>query len=900
MTLRDVLVGRERELSVLGQALAAAKAGTPSLVLVEGDAGSGKSTLVSRFSEISAQHTLRSARGLEWESQTPFGVVTQLLDHPVSVHDPVVIAQEILDSTDQLTMVVVDDAHHSDVGSLQAITSALHRGRGAQLLVVLVVEDSPHINAEVRRILELHWSQRLHISALDAAAVIDIARVRNGIDLSSGVALQLQEFTAGNTLDVVSLLDELPPTYWTQWHRTLPVPRYRAASIAGTLALCSEGARTLVEAAAILGRSTTLSHLAQLAEVDDIVSALDNAFGCGLLTVHEQRGSTEVSVRGKMAAAAVSATLGPTRLHQLHCRAAEIAWGDGERLFHLAAAATTHDEALASELVTYAELRATDGAWSEVADAMVTASRLTTSRSDHETRLLRGIDALTGAGDIPHAMDFVPEIESITRGPLRDAVLGYLAIHRGRPTEAADLLTRAWSSCPADLDPAVAAMIAQRMVLHSLARLDGAALVQWVDRAVELVGPSDPAAVESEAIKGLGLGATGHTEQALAAYESLSDRIRPGAQAQRFQMGRGWLELAVDHPEAARRDLESAVSTEFSSGSARISLWAQAWLARTQFALGAWDDALSTIDSAAAQVDRFEIDIVRPLVHWSGAQIHALRGNWDLARNHVRRAHVGAHSYEIMYVPSLLARAQFSEAAADYADVLAALTPLTSSTSQQWLDEPGFWPWVDLYANALVMVGRVDDADTFLQPHEKTARIRGHRSATARLGYVRGRIHGARSELGAARNCFDDALLSLEDLPLPYDRARINFAYGQTLRRAGKRAEADVVLRDARELYYALGAATYVERCERELRAGGLNLSRMDKGITDLTPQERAVADLVAAGKSNKEAAGELFLSVKTIQYHLTRAYAKLGLRSRSELAALFRERELGDPHQET
>jgi DNA-binding CsgD family transcriptional regulator len=97
-----------------------------------------------------------------------------------------------------------------------------------------------------------------------------------------------------------------------------------------------------------------------------------------------------------------------------------------------------------------------------------------------------------------------------------------------------------------------------------------------------------------------------------------------------------------------------------------------------------------------------------------------------------------------------------------------------------------------------------------------------------------------------------------------------------------------------------LGAATYVERCERELRAGGLNLSRLDKGITDLTPQERAVADLVAAGKSNKEAAGELFLSVKTIQYHLTRAYAKLGLRSRSELAALFRERELGDPDQET
>ncbi|OYD67105.1 LuxR C-terminal-related transcriptional regulator [Rhodococcus sp. OK302] len=900
MTHRGVLVGRERELAALGRALSTAQQGTPTLVLVEGEAGSGKSTLVNRFTEVTAQHSLRHARGLEWESQTPFGVVEQLLEHPVSVADPVSAANEILTASEGLTIVVVDDAHHSDVESLQAVTSALHRGWDSRLLIIFIAEESPHLSKAVSRILELHWAQRLHISPLDASAITEIARVRNGIDLSSGAARQLQEFTAGNTLDVISLLDELPPTHWSRWHRTLPLPRHRAASIAHDLATCSDDGRTLVEAAAVLGNGTMLSHLSQLADVEDIVGALDSACASGLLTIHEQRGSTEVSFRGPMISAAVNATLGPARLHQLHLRAADIAWGDGERLFHLAAASTTHNENLASDLVGYAALRAVEGAWSEVADALVTASRLTVDKSEHEDRLLRGVDALTGSGDIPRAMVFAPEVESITRKPLRDAVLGYLAIHRGRPTEADGLLMRAWDSCPANLEPGTSALIAQRMVLHSLARLDGAALVEWVDRAVDLVGPADPAAVESEAIKGLGLGATGHAAQALAAYEELSDRVRPGAQAQRFQMGRGWLELALDHPESARRDLESAVSTEFSSGSARISLWAQAWLARTQFALGAWDDALTTVGNAGAELDRFEIEIVRPLVHWSGAQIHALRGNWDLARDHVRRAHAGTHSYEIMYIPSLLARAQFAEAAADYPDVLLALAPLTSSSAQRWLDEPGFWPWVDLYANALVMVGRVDDADAFLRPHERTARKRKHRSATARLGYVRGRIHGARGELDAARECFDEALMGIAELPLPYDRARINFAYGQTLRRAGKRGDADVVLRAARSLYLALGAGTYVDRCDRELRAGGLNLSRGDKGIADLTPQERAVADLVAAGKSNKEAAGELFLSVKTIQYHLTRAYAKLGLRSRSELAAFFRERGLSDPHQRT
>lgn len=900
MTHRGVLVGRERELAALGRALSTAQAGAPTLVLVEGDAGSGKSTLVNRFTEVAAHHTLRCARGLEWESQTPFAVAEQLLERPVSVTDPVSVANEILSGSEGLNIVVVDDAHHSDVESLQAITSALHRGRDAPLLIILVAEESPRLRKEVSRILELHWAQRLHISPLDASDITELAQVRNSIDLNSGAARQLQEFTAGNALDVVSLLDELPPTYWSHWHRTLPLPRHRAISIAHDLATCTDDARSLVEAAAVLGNGTTLSHLSRLADVGDIVGALDSAFANGLLTVLEQHGSTEVSFRGPMITAAVSAKMGPARLHQLHLRAADIAWNDGERLFHLAAASTTHDENLAADLVTYAALRATEGAWSDVADALVTASRLTVDQSEHEDRLLRGVDALTGSGDIPRAMVFAPEIESITRKPLRDAVLGYLSIHRGRPTEAADLLMRAWDSCPADLEPGTSALIAQRMVLHSLARLDGAALVEWVDRAVELVGPADPAAVESEAIKGLGLGATGLADQALAAYEELSDRVRPGAQAQRFQMGRGWLELALDHPESARRDLESAVSTEFSSGSARISLWARAWLARTQFALGAWDDALTTVGNAGAELDRFEIEIVRPLVHWSGAQIHALRGNWDLARDHVHQAHAGTHSYEIMYIPSLLARAQYAEAATDYPEVLLTLAPLTSSSAQRWLDEPGFWPWVDLYANALVMVGRVDDADVFLRPHERTALERKHRSASARLGYVRGRIHGARGELDAARECFDDALLSIAELPLPYDRARINFAYGQTLRRAGKRGDADVVLRAARALYLALGAGTYVERCDRELRAGGLNLSRGDKGITNLTPQERAVADLVAAGKSNKEAAAELFLSVKTIQYHLTRAYAKLGLRSRSELAAHFRERGLSDPHQET
>ncbi len=206
------------------------------------------------------------------------------------------------------------------------------------------------------------------------------------------------------------------------------------------------------------------------------------------------------------------------------------------------------------------------------------------------------------------------------------------------------------------------------------------------------------------------------------------------------------------------------------------------------------------------------------------------------------------------------------------------------------MDEPGFWPWPDVYANALVMTGRLDEADAFLGQHEDLAAQRARRSAMARIGLARGRLTAARGNIDAARQEFEQALTPLEHLPLPYDPAQVNFAYGQTLRRAGKRREADSVLKNARDAYAALGARTYVERCNRELKAAGLHTARLAPGLAQLTAQEKAVARLVAGGATNQQTATELSISVKTVQYHLTHIYSKLGIRSRSELAARFQE----------
>jgi DNA-binding CsgD family transcriptional regulator len=382
---------------------------------------------------------------------------------------------------------------------------------------------------------------------------------------------------------------------------------------------------------------------------------------------------------------------------------------------------------------------------------------------------------------------------------------------------------------------------------------------------------------------------SGRPVEASEAYAALAARVRHGAQAQRVTMGRGWLQLGQDDVDGARSSLEGAVAMAPLGGSVRISLWALGWLARVQFSTGEWDRALHSVEQGRALAASSGIVLATPLLEWTAAQVHALRGEWGEAAAAVRATDVVTQDYEMMQIPTLLARAQIAEAEADYAKVRRVLDPLTRMASGGALHEPGLWPWADVLANALVIEGQIAAADTFLRPHEDRARARGHRSTMARLGYARGRLLGAMGDLPAARRAFEESLALLDGLPLRYDLARVNFAFGQTLRRAGKRREADAVISTARDLYLSLGAQTYVQRCERELKAGGLHPLRGPRGHVELTPQEEAVTLLVAQGLSNREVAAELYISPKTVQYHLTRIYAKLGVRSRAELGAVRR-----------
>jgi DNA-binding CsgD family transcriptional regulator len=868
-------VGRDRELAELDRRCAETATRGADIVAVVGESGIGKSVLLRRLAE---QHAgARWARAAAWEAETPGAVLSQLLQEQVPA-EPVAAATHFVDLITGATLVVVDDAEHTDEVSLHALATAVRHHRDVPLLVVLGMTERP------ARITDL-ISDEIRLEGLDAAAVAELAASRGRV-LHPAMADVLTRHTGGNPRHTLALLDEVPAAVWSRPDTQLPAPSHVVAEVDARIQRCGPQGRALVAALAILDETASLGEAAKLAGLDEPLTAIDEAAAVGLVT---RWADDDPRLRDALTRAAALSLMGAHAAREAHRRAAEIVTDPVRRLGHRVAATPIADPSLADEVDRLARQRGTQGAWAEAARLFRDASRLTADSLLRDDRLTRSVDALVAAGDCEGAAALVPAVESLRETPLRNAVLAYLAIVRGRATEAQLRLGRAWDIVNVERDPDTAALIAQRYVLHSLVRCHSDELVEWADRAIALAGDDSPAGIEAAAIRGLGLSGCGQFAEAVAAYDDLTNRVRHGAQAQRVTMGRGWLQLSIDDIDGARSSLESAIAMAQLGGSARITLWALGWLARVQFLTGEWDRALHSVEQGRALSASSGIVLTTPLLEWTAAEVHALRGNWPDAAAAVREADAATKDYDMMRIPTLLARAQIAEAEADYAKVRTALEPLTRLKSGTAVNEPGLWPWADKLANALVLDGHPDSAHAFLRPHEERSRAQGQRSAMARLGYARGRLLGANGDLAAARRAFDESLELLAGMPLRYDLARVNFAYGQTLRRAGKRRDADAIISTARDIYLSLGAHTYVQRCERELKAGGLHMMRGTRGHADLTPQEEAVTSLVAQGLSNREVAAELYVSPKTVQYHLTRIYAKLGVRSRSELAALRR-----------
>ncbi|WP_395727276.1 AAA family ATPase [Nakamurella sp.] len=911
-------VGRTAELAVLKEELAATRSGSPRVVLIEGPAGIGKSAIIDRLLAAEPDLTVLRAAGERWEAFVAFGVVDQLMrstkvsrarlladrQRSLPVEEPVGVGQRVLEAIEDLeatspVVLVVDDVHWADLDSLRALLFVTRRLVDARVLTLLAErpEDAQRLPEGLRRLADGRTGRTIALAPLPAADIPVLAGLLGVPAISGRAARRLYEHTGGNPLYITSLLSEVPQDRWKSWEPVLPAPRTFAAQVIRRIEACSPPARRLVESAAVLGAHATLADLAEMAGVEEIIPALEEATELNLLRlVDDEPGLGGVTFVHPLVRAAVHGRLGPARLVDLHLAAARLVQDEAAALHHRVMAATQPDPELVEQLSEFARNRAAEGAWATAASAFLEAARLSGGREDREQLLLKAVDAMIGAGDLQQAEAFAEEFVGFQPNAMSQATQGYLAVLRGRLAEADELLRAAWESADSEADPGVAAVVCQRLALHAVGRLQGSEVARWSRRAIDMSSREDPVRVEAEALLGLGLGLHGDLAGGLRSYEAVRSeltRMPNPPPDDRVRMATGWLRLVDDDVVGARAILAPTAAASFNAGNVRIAVWSYVWLAHTDFALGAWDDATAPASRAVSLLQETGHEWLRPLAHLAAILVPAARGAWTAAEEHAQLAGANPGDYELMQVAAGLARAHLAVARADHEGVLRALEPVVDLALREGVDEPGFWPWQDLYGDALVSAGRLDEVDEFLSAHEDAAARRGRRSMVARLARVRGRWAAARGDIPAAEAAFTRGLSDIAPLPLPFQRALLEFAYGQVLRRAGQRRAAAHQLQGARDRFSRLQARPYLDRCDRELAACGLApAKRSTFDPSRLTAQESAVARLVAMGMGNRQVASELFISIKTVQFHLTHIYAKLNINSRAELAAQFRDVE--------
>jgi DNA-binding CsgD family transcriptional regulator len=209
------------------------------------------------------------------------------------------------------------------------------------------------------------------------------------------------------------------------------------------------------------------------------------------------------------------------------------------------------------------------------------------------------------------------------------------------------------------------------------------------------------------------------------------------------------------------------------------------------------------------------------------------------------------------------------------------LTPLDDQLEQGGVQEPGSARFITDEIEALIGLGRLDEAEAVLGRVEERAKRLDRASVLAASLRCRGQHAAASGDLERGLASLEQAVAQHDRVPMPFERARTLLALGSVRRRARMKRLAREALEEAQVTFHGLDAQAWAERAlEETARIGGRG-----PATDELTPSERRVAELVAEGRSNKEVASTLVVTVKTVESHLSRVYAKLGLHSRAELA---------------
>lgn len=868
-------------LRILTEQVTELEPGNGLLFLVTGPAGSGKSSLVREIVRSLPGWSGIRVSALSWQRDNDLELLRHIFDRaghegPLST---------LVDREGASTAIVVDDAHWSDPASLRALAESARRIRKGRLAVIMAASDVNDASdslpmTELREMAD----EAITIAPFDVEDVRAQALSSVGAHLSPLAAADLRDLTGGLPGRILEVLQAAPADHWRLSNPDIPVPGpWRASLERRTRGI---EVTPVLTAVAILppsvpGRTDLIRHLA--GDLDG--KMIDAAFQADLLHLLRSSGDSVIVFTHPTDRAVVRSTTSPGTVMRLHRRAAEHHRAHHDidaALIHDALGTAGSDDEVSLRLAERGELLGAAGQWRAAAEAFELASRVASDQEVAHDHHLSSIEALIAASDIPRAHLHAGALSRAVRDVKVDSVRGYLALHEGRRSEAVSLLDRAWRSLDDmdSMDQAMRARVASRRVLLHLNNWEPKKLVHWADVTDEWAPDHSPTRVEAQYIAMIG--------RAAITGKIPSDTPLPDETpilAQRRNMAAGWIALVNDDPVVARQYLQYNTGAE---GSERISVWMEGWLARSLFLLGEYRFAERVVERGLARAERFGIRFLEPLLLWTGAQIAAYRGDRELSRSYVNRLTFSHDAFVIQRIPSAMCRLLTSSIEGDTSTATRAGQTLTQIAKETDIGHPGFWSWEDVWGQQLLYAGKIDEADELISRAEERAVGSTIGSLHARLAVPRAGIMLQRGDIEGGLRHFEEAVELIETLPMPTYQSRMLYEYGRVLRRLGRRRQADEVFARAGEVFAAMGATEFVERCNRERRAGGLGTRTTGAG--GLTPQEEEIAKLVAEGATNREVARELFLSSKTVEYHLTRVYRKLGVRTRNELPRVLNE----------
>jgi ATP/maltotriose-dependent transcriptional regulator MalT len=385
--------------------------------------------------------------------------------------------------------------------------------------------------------------------------------------------------------------------------------------------------------------------------------------------------------------------------------------------------------------------------------------------------------------------------------------------------------------------------------------------------------------------------AAGRSPEGLAVlgFLPISGSAVPMAETDALIM-RGMLKLYADDLPGAIADLGVAAARLHTGRPSTYPGPCLAHLSDAYFRRGDWDAAVTHAQlatSLAQDTDR-PLDLAR--AHARSAQVLAFRGQWPAAQAHAGAARAAAERFPLVLAVACaaMAGACLAFTRGDLAGVLAATEPVRATRLLGVGGRPGIFNWRAVEADALIGLGRLDDAETALSEFEDAIPAAGLASAALALARCRGNLAVARGHARQAEAAFRHGHAIEAQVPMPFEHALLSLDDGRRLRAAGDRPAAVAQLEEAHRLFSGLGADPYVQACATELAALQVTAATASPAaLLGLSRSELAVARLAATGLTNREVASQLYVSVKTVEYHLRNSYIKLDITSRRDLAAL-------------